>query len=42
MTVREGVGLDPAPTGIAEEVLAGIHCTVQRAEDGAGDRDAGF
>lgn len=42
MTVGDGVGLDPAPAGIAEEVFTGIHRTVQRAEDGAGDGDAGF
>lgn len=42
VAIREGVGLDPAPAGIAKKVLAGIHRPVQRAEDGAGDGDAGF
>lgn len=42
VTIREGVGLNPAPAGVAEEVLTGIHRAVQRAEDGAGDGDAGF
>lgn len=42
MAIGEGVGLDPAPTSIAEKVLTGIHRPVQRAEDGASDRDAGF
>lgn len=42
VAIGEGVGLDPTPAGIAEEVLAGIHRAVQGAEDGAGDGDAGL
>lgn len=42
VAIGKGVGLDPAPASIAEKILTGIHCPVQRAEDGAGDGDAGF
>lgn len=36
VAVRYRVGLDPASTGIGEEVLAGVHRGVHGTQDGAG------
>lgn len=40
LSIRQRVGLNPPPTGIVVEVVAGVNGAIQGLEDGAGNLNA--